>query len=347
MHQENYRKLVIREVLDETEDMRLFYFEQVSGAKILYEAGQYLTFEFNDGVKKARRSYSLASSPLLHEPLFIGLKRIPNGHFSRMLFDHGKPGDALTTTGTGGVFVLPHDKSSFKQVFFFAAGSGIVPVFSLIKTLLHSAPSIHLVLIYSNRSRKSTAFFYPLHELSKRFPQNFHLEFLFSDNEDLRRARLHADLIAHFLEAFSVDEPERRLYYICGPESYMRFCTLVLQSHHIPPINIKKENFNSTPPLPQIEPPDRSPYQLKVITGGKAYQLSVQYPTTILQAARKQGIELPYSCEVGRCGNCIAQCLSGKVWMSNNEVLTDREMAKGFVLTCTGFPISADVILKV
>ena len=92
---------------------------------------------------------------------------------------------------------------------------------------------------------------------------------------------------------------------------------------------------------------DKAAHTATVITGGKAHAFTVQYPTTILQAARRQGLYLPFSCEVGRCGNCMAKCVKGRVWMSYNEVLTERDLEKGLVLTCTGFPASGDVILQV
>lgn len=347
MQQKNYKELIIREVVTETDEMRLFYLEQTTGERISFKAGQYLTFVFQDGEQEARRSYSLASSPLLQEPLFIGIKRIPNGSFSRRLFDQGNPGDVLVTTGPGGVFVLPDDIHLYQQIFFFAAGSGIVPIYSLIKTVLHSAPHIDLVLIYSNKSIQKAAFFKPLTDLQKSFSQNFHIEFLFSSTEDLLRARLHADLVATFLQKLSKAAPEKCLYYICGPESYMRFCTFILQSHRVQAANIRKEIFHTSRPTTRIEPPDKAAYMVTVRTTEKDTQLTVQYPTTILQAARKQGLTLPYSCEVGRCGNCMAKCLKGQVWMSYNEVLTERELEKGFVLTCTGFPVSGDVILQI
>jgi ring-1,2-phenylacetyl-CoA epoxidase subunit PaaE len=79
----------------------------------------------------------------------------------------------------------------------------------------------------------------------------------------------------------------------------------------------------------------------------ETYQLKVQYPDSILQAAKKESISLPYSCEVGRCGNCAAKCIKGKVWLSYNEVLTEKDIQKGLTLTCVGHPVGGDVILKI
>jgi ring-1,2-phenylacetyl-CoA epoxidase subunit PaaE len=281
------------------------------------------------------------------EPLYIGIKRIPNGNFSRILFDYAKPGDILRTTGAAGVFILPNDVNSYRQLFFFAAGSGIIPIFSLIKTLLISHPFTKIVLVYSNKSVALAVFYIELNELQSQYPENLHIEFLFSNTEDLFRARLHADLVSLYLETLAIDALDRCLYYICGPEAYMRFCTFILHGHHIPRENIKKEIFHTARPASRIEPPDKSAYTVSILKGSDEYNVEVQYPTTILQAARKQGINIPYSCEVGRCGNCMATCTSGKVWMSYNEVLTDRELAKGLILTCTGYPVGGHVEIRV
>ena len=347
MQTEQYKKLIIRGIVDETNEVRLFYFEESSTRNIHYKAGQYLTFLFDEGGKESRRSYSLASSPLINEPLYIGIKRIPNGNFSRKLFDQAKPGDVLLTTGVGGVFTLPDDVQSYRQFFFFAAGSGIIPIYSLIKTLLYSHTFISIVLVYSNRSQAKAVFYDELNTLQANYPEKLHIEFLFSNTEDLFRARLHAELVALYLDTLAIDKLDNCLYYTCGPEAYMRFCMIVLQGYNIPPQNIKKEIFHTSRPVLKIEPPDQAAYNVSIIKDDMVYDVKVQYPTTILQAARKQGIDLPYSCEVGRCGNCMAICLQGRVWMSYNEVLTERELTKGLVLTCTGFPVGGDARIKV
>jgi ferredoxin-NADP reductase len=347
MQQDQYIKLIIREIRKETDEVKLFYLDEVSGTGIHFKAGQYLTFIFEEGAKEARRSYSIASSPVIVEPLYIGIKRISNGNFSRKLFDHARPGDILITSGAGGVFILPDDINRYKQLFFFAAGSGIIPIYSLIKTVLYSHPFIKIILVYSNRSVARAVFYKELNALQIDYPNNLHSEFLFSNTEDLFRARLHADLVTLYLERLATDALDKCLYYLCGSEAYMRFCTFILQGHHIPAENIKKEIFHTARPVFRVEPPDKAAYNVSIIKGEAEYIVEVQFPTTILQAARKRGITMPYSCEVGRCGNCMARCVRGRVWMSYNEVLTERELAQGFILTCTGFPVEGDVTIRV
>ena len=156
-----YKTLHIKNIKEEVKDFKTFSFAE----NINYKAGQYLTFVYHWHNEEVRRSYSITSSPVLNEPLAIGVKRIENGLFSRKLIDSAKPNDELISIGAGGLFVLPDDIENYKQVFFFAAGSGITPVYSLIKTLLHVYANINVVLIYSNASPEKTVFLYELKTL--------------------------------------------------------------------------------------------------------------------------------------------------------------------------------------
>jgi ferredoxin-NADP reductase len=170
-----YKALRIREVRDEAKDFKTIVFED--DHNISYKPGQYLTLVRFERGEELRRSYSITSSPALKEPLSIGVKRVENGVFSRHLVDHAKSGDELLTTGSGGFFVLPDDVQAFGQLFFFAAGSGITPVYSLIKTALHLFTHLSIVLVYSNASVERTIFLSGLQRLQQRFSPRFQIEF--------------------------------------------------------------------------------------------------------------------------------------------------------------------------
>jgi len=341
-----YRKLVIRDIKEEVKGFKTFAFEQGHG--ISYQSGQYLTLvRFVNGTE-VRRSYSITSSPVLNEPLSIGVKRVENGMFSRHLIDHAQLGDELLTTGSGGFFVLPDDIKMYRQLFFFAAGSGITPVYSLIKTVLNAHPHLSVVLIYSNASEEKAIFLSSLKELQVGFAERFHMELLFSNSVHLLRARLHRDLIIQFITNLRVNEKGKTLFYICGPENYMRLCTYTLQEHGIPAADIRKENFIiHTAPKIDRNPPDKADRKALIHIGGRTHEFTVHYPDSILKAARKEGMILPYSCDAGRCGNCVAKCTKGTVWHAYNEVLTDKELQKGLVLTCVGHPVGGDVELVI
>ena len=339
-----FRDVRITRIIQETPDSKTFVLEPVEGT-FPYQAGQFLTFVFPMMAGLSRRSYSFSSAP--GEMPAVTIKRISNGAFSRPLLEQAKPGDLLTIVGgASGFFTLPEDISGYDQVFFLAAGSGITPVYSLIKSLVTTERRIPAVLVYSNSTPERTLFRKPLEDLAARNRDRLKIEWLFSNKQDLWKARLNKLVLEMILHEKMKGSPSRTLVYLCGPFDYMRMAAIVLQSEGIPPENIKREVFTPDIPVSPVRPPDVDAHKVKILIHGQTHQLSVQYPDSILRAARKRGIELPYSCEAGRCGSCVASCTSGKVWMLYNEVLTDREVEEGRVLVCNGFPIGGDAVIE-
>ncbi len=342
-----YQALTITTIRAEVNNVKTFYFAQDPAAEISYQAGQYLTLVRQPPAGEIRRSYSIVSSPVLSEPLSIGVKRIANGAFSRQLIDHAHPGEVVYTTGAAGFFVLPTDLEFYRQVYFCAAGSGITPVFSLLKTVLHAHPQLSAVLFYSNHSAEQTIFRADLELLRLQFPKRLQIEFLYSDNPHLEQARLHKPLLLQFLRQYTQVPFAQVMGYICGPLSYMRMCNYALREAGVPAANIRQENFSVEKPAATVQPPDTVPHQVTIRYRQRTYQFTVQFPQTILRAARAAGLVLPYSCEVGRCGNCVARCTRGTVWLAYNEVLTAKDLARNLTLTCVGYPVGGEVQLQI
>ena len=335
----------IKEIIQETRDCKTFVLETTDGSDIPYKAGQFLTFIFETPSGEQRRNYSLSSSPDLQEPVNITIKRIANGVFSRKLVDAAQPGDVLTTIGASGFFILPGDISHCRQLFLLAAGSGITPVFSLLKTVLHRFPHISVILINSNRSKEDAIFYATLQQFQQQYHRQLQVEWLFSNTFNYTRARLGNWLLGELLKKYIASPLPACLFYLCGPFDYMRMITITLLSAGVRNSNIRKEEFVILHPVIPLQPPDTATREVTVILNKKQYQFSTIYPQTILQAAREAGIELPYSCETGRCGTCAAVCTYGNVWMKYNEVLTDEDMKMAMVLTCTGYPVYGNVEL--
>lgn len=338
---------IIRDIITETPISKSFVLEQVSGNPFPLKAGQYLTFAFEKPYGEERRSYSLSSAPALNEPCTITVKRVQNGEFSRRFIDHARKGDVLYCSGYGGFFTLPDDMAAYKQIFFLAAGSGIVPVFSLIKTLRQQHPDIRLVLIYSNKSAADTIFYEALLRLAEQSQGRLIIDFLFSSSNNLLKARLNNSLLGSMLLQHNRFTLEETLSYICGPFEYMDTVTITLLTEGLPKENIRRENFAAIKPQLKVEPEDQDKHTVSIRYADHVATMQVQYPVSILQQAKKDGISLPYSCESGQCGSCTVRCTKGKVWMSYNEVLTDKELDQGLVLTCTGFPVEGDIELEV
>jgi len=335
----------ISKIIRETEAARTFVLEPLDGRKIKYKPGQFLTFIFQTTAGEQRRNYSISSCPDMDEPLSITIKRLPNGNFSRLMVDKAKEGDILTTIGAHGFFTLPENIHEYKQVFLLAAGSGITPIISLIKTLLIRARGIVVNLIYSNNRVEDAIFYDQLLDLERRYPGRLQIEWLFSNAPAYTRARLSNWLLSQLLDKYRTAPLDQCLFYICGPFNYMLVMQITLVTAGVKPAQIRKEEFVTHEQKTSSQPPDTKPHQVKIVLDNNNLEFTSAWPATILQSAKKAGIELPYSCEVGRCGACAALCTSGKVWMKYNEVLTNDDIRSGRVLTCTGYPVDGDVQL--
>src|SRR6476620_8201285 len=163
------KKLTVSHITEEVRGFKIFIFDEDAANRIHFKAGQYLTFIHDFNGIETRRSYSITSSPAFAEPLAVGVKRIENGVFSRFMIDKLQPGDVLETIGAAGFFLLPQNIQDYQQLFLFAAGSGITPVYSILKTVLHQHTNMQVVLIYSNHSPEHTAFLQELKQLQQQF----------------------------------------------------------------------------------------------------------------------------------------------------------------------------------
>lgn len=336
----------IVDVIPETPNAKTLVLERVDGQPLSYQAGQFITLLFTDNTgAEQRRSYSFSSSPAAGEPPAITIKRVENGIYSRRLLDSVVKGMTLPFTGISGFFLLP-DSGTWETFTFFAAGSGITPVFSLIKTALYQTPGVVITLIYSNRNTREAIFLEELKRLRLRFPARFQLILLFSETREIGKARLNNFMITSMLKEMPASRLKRTFFFLCGPVDYMDTVKITLQTEGIDATQIRKETFFSPLPERRAEPPDRATRLVHIRTGSDTHTLAVQYPVSILDAALEAGLSIPFSCRSGQCGSCTLLCTEGKVWMEYNEVLTPKEIEQGFVLTCSGYPVAGDVELR-
>lgn len=335
------KRVRITGIIVETPNTRSFVLEPMDGWQPEYRSGQFLTLVFYTPHGEKRRSYSISSSPALKEQLQITVKKMDNGEFSRMLVYGAKVGDVLHTSGVSGMFLLPGKVEEARQYFFIAAGSGITPCFSLIKTVLAEGKS-DVVLIYSNKSIDDAIFYLQLKQLESQYTERLKIRFLFSDVFNVYESRLSNWLLQQLLNDYLIAEAGKSLFYICGPFEYMQTVTITLLNR-VPAETIFKENFDTLPRRIIPEPPDTEAHAVTIHINDHILHFTSQYPQSILATAKANNIDLPYSCEAGRCGSCIATCTKGKVWMAYNEVLTDREVEEGRVLVCQGYAVGGDV----
>ncbi|NTY58526.1 ferredoxin--NADP reductase [Mycolicibacterium sphagni] len=326
-------RLRIADVQSETADCVSLVFDVPSDHqdRFRYAAGQYLTLRVTVAGVEHRRCYSMSSSPALAEPLRITVKRDPGGVVSNWLNDTVVAGAEIHAEAPQGRFVLD---SSTHDIVAFAGGSGITPVFSLLRTALASTGR-RVRLFYANRSADSVIFDAPLRRLvdeyGDRLTVHHHLD---SDRGVVTPAAL-----TRFLAG--TDESE---YFVCGPTLFMDAVEAALRELSVPGGRVHLERFVAAVPA------DTAPSAGAEVTEEVTIELdrrttAAQYRSgnTLLQTARMAGLKAPSSCETGSCGTCIAQVTEGAARMLNNNALTDEEVADGWVLTCQAMPTTKSV----
>ena len=333
-------QLKIIAIIPETPDASSFVLECPGQQKATYKAGQFLTFIFNFNGREIRRSYSLSSAPGIDQHLSITVKRVINGEVSRWLLEQARPGHTLTALAPKGMFVLEHEAQKNRDIIMLAAGSGIVPVYSILKWALKNEPWSPIILVYQNHSEKSTLFRSDLARLQEQYADRFRwIDFISTPlMEGTPPQRLNNEILENLLmENISFQFSDVRIF-VCGPMSFMRMCQFTVFLMGFDESQFRKEYF-VIPTLPA--PPmmkDPGPKRVLIRQGNQLHHVTVIYPKTILQSALDLGIALPYSCKTGRCGACAATCTNGKLEMSDNEVLTDKDLEQGLVLTCVAHP---------
>jgi ring-1,2-phenylacetyl-CoA epoxidase subunit PaaE len=330
-------------------DTKTIFLERTDGQSLSYRAGQFLTLLLSLHGREVRRSYSLSTTPGVDPIAAITVKRVPNGEVSRYLLDHLRTGDELVSLPPAGMFTLEEDGVA-RSLFFIAAGSGMVPVFSLLKKALAEGAGNRVALLSQHHDEESTLFRHSLTALVEQYGRE---RFRWANRLSVREGRLNnwplEDWVEEALAAGSAAGKKSAaagghkidplaLFYLCGPPAFMRMVQFTLKWMGFSDGQIKKENFTIeyVPPAPPF-PADTIPRKATIHTGEETYHFEVRWPDTILQAAEKNHIRLPYSCRGGRCSSCVAKRLRGKVKMSINEVLTERDLREGFVLTCVGY----------
>lgn len=341
--------LKIKEVIHETADSVSLVFDN-SLDKINYASGQFITLNLTIDGQKVKRSYSLSSSIFTETDLKICIKTVNNGLASNYLKSHAKVGTTIEIDEPmGHIKVVP--TPSPRTVLLFAAGSGITPIISIIKTLLTQERESKVHLFYGCRNRDEVIYKAELEQFAAQYPDQFSLEYVMSQPDAYwvgLNGRINEKLTVHFVKRKAALNAKTCQYYLCGPSGMMDEVLKALDLLEIPKSQIFKENFHSKEPekVSEAAIAASGKSKVKVIDGKKTYEFEVSTAETILSVAQKLGYGLPYSCQAGMCTACMGKCTSGKVRMTEADGLTDTEIKQGYVLTCVGHPDSAEVVIE-
>lgn len=317
-----------------------------------YIPGQYFTFKKTFEGEELRRSYSICSSANDNQ-LRIGIKKVDGGWFSRWANEELSVGDILESMPPQGKFHDVIEPEAQKNYLMFAVGSGITPILGLTKTILESEPNAKVILTYVNRSFNTIMFRDELSDLKDRFLTRLSILHILKTDAgdiDILNGRLDGEkldqLFTRWMSPAATDKA-----FICGPKDLLFLISEKLQAHGLPKENIKIEFFESVPPKkarPETSDASaRKDVKATVIIDGqtRVFEMS-RAGETVLEAAQKANIELPFSCKGGVCSTCCAKVIKGKVEMQTNYALEDFEVERGLALTCQSIPLTDEITLS-
>ena len=338
-----YHKIKIKSIRSLTTEASTIGFEVPSSIKDIfkYSSGQYISLKATLKGKEVRRSYSLCSAPA-DGALEVGIKRIKDGLFSTYATQELKVGDSIEVGEPEGRFIYKEDA---KNVTAFAAGSGITPIYSILKTALASGKDTHFTLVYGNKSPGETLFYNELIKLEKDFPGQLKVLWLFSQSneEGSRFGRIDSSIVKYVLKNTG---QLSTAFYLCGPEAMILEVKKTLLNNSIEESQINFELFTASKTADAALDASEEEVVLEIIADAETNTIKTKASSTILDAALNQKIDVPYSCQGGVCCSCIAKITSGSTSMINNQILTDEEITDGLVLTCLAVPTSAKVIVN-
>jgi len=341
-----FHPLSIKKINKETSIAVSVYFDiPVSLSETFaFQAGQYITLRKTLNGEEIRRSYSIFTTPESGE-MGVVIKALRGGTFSTYANDKLMAGDVLEVLPPEGKFIFSPKESNVHNYVSFAAGSGITPVLSILKSVLEKEPNSTFLLVYGNQNPQETIFLKQLMDLQKQYLGRFFLELVFSRTQEneAQFGRISTSIVNYFIKN-KYTHLDFHSFYLCGPEEMIKEVTSVLKHNNVADKAIHFELFASTTESKTIEAADGNT-AVTVILDDETSNFIIPKGKTVLEAVLEQDLDAPYSCQGGICSTCIARIKEGKAEMRKNQILTDGEIAEGLILTCQAVPTSAVLVV--
>lgn len=352
-----FHKLEVIDIRRETEDAVSFAVgvPDELKEKFNYQPGQYLTFKMESDGEEIRRSYSICSG-INEDELRVAVKEVPNGRFSTFANRTLKVGDTLDVMTPIGNFTTSIDANTEKSFVFFAAGSGITPVISIVKSILTTAPKSDVTLFYGNKGIDSVIFHEELEALKNEHMDNFRLMHIFSRESignKLQKGRLDNEKVETLydviLQSQDIDE-----VFVCGPEPIIYAVKDTFEKFGFDKNKVHFELF-TTPTRGEKKEHSHRDHRdepqinanVKVILDGEQTLIELDSDgDSILEAAQKAGADVPFACKGGVCCTCKAKILEGSAKMDVNYALEEDEVEAGYILTCQAHPTSDQLVVS-
>jgi ring-1,2-phenylacetyl-CoA epoxidase subunit PaaE len=342
--------LLVRDVRPETRDAIVVTFEIPPNLErqFAFVPGQHLTLRQPIDGHEIRRTYSICAATQ-DKALRIAIKRMPNGIFSNWANDHLTIGHCLEVMAPAGKFGVPLSSQNQRTYVAFAAGSGITPVFSILKSTLLAEPKSNFTLFYGNRATGTVIFRNELADLKDKFIGRLNLVHILTrerQESDLLNGRITREKTHRLLEHWFRNRPID-VAFLCGPGTLISEVTEVLKLRDLTDSQIRREFFTSGPRNPTSKVGSRSEQKMCEVTlvlDGAEHRFSMPRGTeSILHAGLRHGLDIRYGCQGGVCSSCRGHLQTGQVEMDAHYALEDYEVAQGFILTCQSYPLTDQV----
>lgn len=350
-----FHNLKVAEIYKETEDTSVvtFHVPEYLQDAFKFTQGQHLTLKTDINGEDVRRSYSLCSSPLDNK-WQVAVKLIPGGKFSTHINETLATGDTLEVMAPSGKFGVEAKPNESKNYLFFAAGSGITPVLSMVKAHLAQEPNATCKLFYVNKTAKSIIFKEELEQLRNKYFGRFEIfYFLTKEKRDIKlfNGRFDDEKMKVLTNTF-IDIPDTNDVFLCGPEKMVNYVSDYLVNAGLPKENVHFELFVTGLSEEDIKRAERLSKQnvegveITIVDGGKEFSFTMtkEYDN-ILDAALGAGADLPFACKGGVCSTCKCEVKEGHVEMKINYALDEKEVSQNLVLSCQAVPTTDKVVV--
>ncbi len=345
-------QLQIKRITRPAKDAVTLWFD-VNSELSNYKPGQFLTLSCSIGDGMESRSYSINTSPYEDKEIAVTIRQIPGGKFSNYMAKNAFEGMAIGVDGPNGAFTLVPVWSNKRYYVFFAGGSGITPIFSMIRSLLYNEPQSRAVLLYANQDYERIIFREEIRELQQVFDERLSVYHALSRPDEVPidfdvffKGRLNRLVVKKIVKQVMAESAIPLRFYLCGPHDFMGMIIEALATLGVEPSVIHKENFYTPPQTSGIDFDSLPATEVIIRWNSEDGLVQVRSGESILTAALKAGVGLPHSCRAGQCGTCRSWLISGEVEMRTNHILTEPEIREGQVLLCEGFPTSNHVVIS-
>ena len=340
-----FHKVTIKEIQQETANAVsvLFNIPKEVQSEFNFTAGQYITLQKEINGEEVRRAYSICSTPKSGD-IRVAIKAVENGTFSTFATSNLKVGDEIEIAAPEGRFLLNPEVN--KNYIGFAAGSGITPILSMVKTVLEKEPTANFTLVYGNKSILDTMFYSELNTLKESFLDRLKLHFIFS-RENVKnelRGRIDGNVTNYFVKNM-YKETSFDAAFLCGPEEMIQEVSKTLENNKIAKDNIHFELFTSSIDEAAASEVKEGTTDVTILLDDEENTFTMQQTDNILAASLRNNIDAPYSCQGGVCSSCLGKVTEGKAVMVKNSILTDGEIEDGLILTCQAHPTTPKITI--